>query len=290
MGPAYRTEEIPEFPILTDRRPGGLDELTSKPPVSRVGDRSSIGSLSGRVLGRHQAEKPCQLTDIFKLSPIPDASHKLTGHNPADPGESSSNIPMHLGQLRHRFAQKRRISLVAFRTCFSENSKTVEQLVKLRKRTVLEHSSFLLVLDHERPLSAGGCRGKLDPFEEQQRFDALLHAHHLAHKRIAQAESSDAAPGTKRRGTWMLLSCPPRRFSDSPSDCRAGWSSLFVLELWGSSMERRSSRGRLSPPTHHTIRTPSVQPRRQRPPSDRQSACAHDSQDAPRYRAYARNE
>ena len=34
MGPAYRTEEIPEFPILTDRRPGGLYELASKPSIS----------------------------------------------------------------------------------------------------------------------------------------------------------------------------------------------------------------------------------------------------------------
>src|SRR6195256_81363 len=78
MGPAHRAEKLSQLPVLTDRRPGGLDELTSKPPVSRVGDRSSIGSLSGRVLGRHQAEKPSQLTNIFKLSPIPDASHKLT--------------------------------------------------------------------------------------------------------------------------------------------------------------------------------------------------------------------
>src|SRR5438309_4358554 len=31
MGPAHRAEEIPEFPILADRRPRGLDELASKP-------------------------------------------------------------------------------------------------------------------------------------------------------------------------------------------------------------------------------------------------------------------
>jgi hypothetical protein len=57
MGAAHRAEEIPEFPVLADRRPGGLDELTSKPSVPCVSDRPPIGPLSGRILRRHQAQE-----------------------------------------------------------------------------------------------------------------------------------------------------------------------------------------------------------------------------------------
>src|SRR6266550_2170038 len=192
MGPAHRAEKLSQLPVLTDRRPGGLDELTSKPPVSRVGDRSSIGSLSGRVLGRHQAEKPSQLTDIFKLSPIPDASHKLTGHNPADPG-NRHQILNALGQLGIVSAEAADLSS-RLQNLLLRKLQTVEQLVKLKSHGLRTLKLSQLVLDPERPLSAGGCRGKLDPFEEQQRFDALLHAHHLAHKRIAQLSQVTQLP------------------------------------------------------------------------------------------------
>src|SRR4030095_14880735 len=42
------------------------------------------------------------------------------------------------------------------------------------------------ILHYTRPLTAGGSRGKLDPFEEQQRFNPLLHPHQLAHQHITQ--------------------------------------------------------------------------------------------------------
>jgi hypothetical protein len=53
VGLTHRAEKFPELPVLADRRPGSLDELTSKPIVSTVGNRSAIGSISGRVLRRH---------------------------------------------------------------------------------------------------------------------------------------------------------------------------------------------------------------------------------------------
>ncbi len=280
MGPANRAEKFPELPVLADRRPGGLDELASKPPISSMGDRPSIGSLSRRVLGRHQAQKPSQLANVFKLSPIPDAGHKLTGHNPADPG-NRHQISNALGQFGIVSAEAADLSS-RLKNLLLRKLQTVEQLIELKAHGLRTLKLSQFVLDHERPLSAGGSRGKLDPFEEQQRFDALLHPHHLAHKRIAQL-SQVAQLAVQSGGNMDALQLSPTQDSPTVLDCRAGWSSLFVLALWGSSMERRSSRDRPSPPTHHTIRTPSVQPRRQRPPSDRQSACAHDSQDAPRY-------
>ena len=57
MAPTHRAEELPQLTFLSDRRLGSLDEFTSKPPVSRVSNRSLIGSISGGVLGGHQAQK-----------------------------------------------------------------------------------------------------------------------------------------------------------------------------------------------------------------------------------------
>jgi hypothetical protein len=79
MRAANRAEKLPQLAVLTDRRPGSLDELTSKPAISSVGDRSPIGSLSGGVLHGNQAQKTCQLTDVFNLARLADPSQKLTG-------------------------------------------------------------------------------------------------------------------------------------------------------------------------------------------------------------------
>src|SRR5881409_1186964 len=85
MSVANQTEKLPQLSVLTDRRPGSLDHFTSQPFISRMGDRTPIGSLSGGVLGGDQTQKNAQLADVSKLSPIANAGQKLTGHNPADP-------------------------------------------------------------------------------------------------------------------------------------------------------------------------------------------------------------
>ena len=84
---ANRAEKLPELTVLADRRPGPLDEFASQPFISSTGDRSPINSLPGGVLGGHQAQKPSQLTDVVKLSPIADAGQELAGGNPADAGK-----------------------------------------------------------------------------------------------------------------------------------------------------------------------------------------------------------
>lgn len=97
LSAANRAEKISKLAVLSDRRPGSLDQLTSKSAISRMGDRSPIRSISGGVLGGDQAQKSSQLTDIFKLSPIPDSGQKLASHNPADPG--------HRHQILHTLRQ-----------------------------------------------------------------------------------------------------------------------------------------------------------------------------------------
>jgi hypothetical protein len=79
---------------------------------------------------------------------------------------------------------------------------------------------------------------------------------------------------------------PTKILSHHPAVQSIGLHSS-VLALWGSSMARRSSTDTLGPQAHHTSRSLSVQPHRQRLPSDRESACARDSKDAPRYTACA---
>ena len=69
MPSANRAEKFPKLSILSDRRPGGLDELTSKPSVSAMCDRSAIGSLSGRILRGHQPQKPCQFPESVPIVP-----------------------------------------------------------------------------------------------------------------------------------------------------------------------------------------------------------------------------
>ena len=78
-------EKFPELPVLTDRRPRGLDEFASQPSISSASNRSAIGSLTGGVFAGHQTQKASQLADVFKLSPVADAGQKLARHNPAHP-------------------------------------------------------------------------------------------------------------------------------------------------------------------------------------------------------------
>ena len=96
MRAANRAVKFPKLAILSNRRPGSLDELCSKPAISGMRNRSAIASIARRVFRRHQAQEACQLADVFKLAPIPDSGQKLAGDNPADPG----NAPQVLYTLR----------------------------------------------------------------------------------------------------------------------------------------------------------------------------------------------
>jgi hypothetical protein len=116
-----------------------------------------IGSISRRVFGGHQAEKPCQLADIFNLSPIADPGQKVTRHNPADPGNAHHvlnalrQFGIVLTEATDLFG---RLDNLLFRKL-----QTVKQLIEL-KRTVFEQGIFLslafTINDHWLPAGAGG--------------------------------------------------------------------------------------------------------------------------------------
>src|SRR5437899_840361 len=184
MSVANQAEKLSELSVLSDRRPGSLDHFTSQAFISRAGDRTPIGSLSGGVLSGDQTQKPSQLADVSKLSPIADAGQKLTGHNPAD-ARHTHHILDTLGQFRIVLAEAADLS-GRLKDLLLVKLQAVQQLIKLKAhgRGAREFSQF--VFDHERPLAACGSGGKLHPFHKQQRFDALLHPHHLVDKGVAQ--------------------------------------------------------------------------------------------------------
>src|SRR6266704_5135097 len=184
MSVANQTEKLPELSVLADRRPGSLDHFASQPFISSVGDRTPIGSLSGGVLGGDQTQKASQLADVLKLSPIANAGQKLAGHNPADP-RHAHHILDTLRQFRIVLAEAANLS-GRLKHLLLVKLQAVQQLIELKAhdRGAREFSQF--VFDHERPLAACGSGGKLHPFHKQQRFDALLHPHHLVDKGVAQ--------------------------------------------------------------------------------------------------------
>src|SRR5262245_64833053 len=57
MAAANGAKKFSKFPVLADRRPGGLDEFASQPAVSTMGDRSPMGFLSRRALAGEPVPK-----------------------------------------------------------------------------------------------------------------------------------------------------------------------------------------------------------------------------------------
>ncbi len=84
---ANRTKEFSQLAVLADRRPRRLNEFSSQSGISTVSNRAAIGSLSGGSLGGNQTQKGRQLANVFDLAPVPDASHELASHDPAEPGK-----------------------------------------------------------------------------------------------------------------------------------------------------------------------------------------------------------
>ncbi len=185
MGPANRAKKLSELSVLSDRRPGGLDQLTSQPSVPAVGDRPAFGSISGRVLGRSQSQKPCQLADVFKLSPIADPGQELAGHNPANPRNRHQALNT-LGQFGIFPTEPTDLSS-SFKSLLFRKLHALQKLIELKTHAPRTLKLSKLCPHSQRPLPpAGRCRWKANPFKEQQRFDALLACDHLAHKGVTQ--------------------------------------------------------------------------------------------------------
>src|SRR5262244_1067021 len=213
MGFSHRAEKLSQLTVLADGRPRSLDQFTAQPPVSRVSDRSPLGSLSSGVLGGHQAQKTSQLADIFQLAPVPNTSQEVAGHNPADP-RHRHHILYTLRQFWVGLAETANLFCRLQNLLFRERQ-TVEQLIELKAHRVRARQLSQLLLYQQRPLATGGSRGKLDPFHEQQRFDALLHGRGFAHQRVAQLGQM-AQLAIHGRGNMNALELSPSQILRQP--------------------------------------------------------------------------
>jgi hypothetical protein len=161
---ANQTIKFSKLCILADRRPGRLNQFASKPPVSDTSNRAPINLIARGVLGRHQAEKTSQLSDVIDLTPVPDAGQKLTSHNPADPGDSHQ-IRNRLRQLFILFAEKANLFGAAQYLLFRK-FQTVDQLIELKTHATRTPKLSQFSLNPQRPLPAGSSWRKVDAFEQ----------------------------------------------------------------------------------------------------------------------------
>jgi hypothetical protein len=211
MALIHRAVELPKLGVLADGRSSGLDQFTAQPTIAASGDVTARHSISGGMLGRSQTDESRQLAHIPDLLRITDARQKMTGHNLANPRNAL--------ELFHRLA-KLRILLVEAADLLNRlkdpllrGLQTFHQLVKLEPHLRRARKSFKLPPHDERPLAAGGSRGKLQPLE-QQGFDPKLHRHKVLHKSISKLnEPAQLAIGL--RGHMNTLQLPAETQTES---------------------------------------------------------------------------
>ena len=82
----HRTVELSKLRVLTDGRPGRLDQFAAQPSVAATGNRTTCNAVSGGVFGGDQTEKPRQLAYVGDLLRIADTGQKMTGYDLTHPG------------------------------------------------------------------------------------------------------------------------------------------------------------------------------------------------------------
>ncbi|MFI5222841.1 MAG: hypothetical protein ACHQX3_01135, partial [Nitrospirales bacterium] len=133
------------------------------------------------------------MPDVFKLSPVADPGQELAGHNPANPRDRHQAFNT-LGQFGIFPTEPTDLSS-SFKSLLFRELHVLQKLIELKTHAPRTLKLSKLGPHSQRPLPpAGRCQWKANPFKEQQRFDALLHAHHLAHKRIAQLSQVTQLP------------------------------------------------------------------------------------------------
>ena len=213
-------------------------------PLWVIEPRSVLSPVES--LGGNQPQKGRQLANVFNLAPVADTGHHLARHDPADP-RKRLEIVYTLRQFRVVLAKAADLA-GRLKNLFLVKLQTVQQLVELKAHHRGAGKLSQLGFDQKRPLAAGRSRGKLQPFHQQQRFNPLLHPHHLADQGVAQLGQVAQLP-VQGRGNMDALELPATQILRDPYGCRADWSSLVVLALWESSMARRSHIDNLEPPS-----------------------------------------
>src|SRR5258705_2079952 len=202
----YGSKELQQLAILADRIPSMLNGFAAEFWTPREGNRAASGPHSGGALGGHQSQKGRQLTNVFDLAPVPDTGKHLAGHDPADPGKRFE-IVYTLRQFRVVLTKAANLT-GDLKDLFLSKLQIVQQLIELKAHHRRAGKLSQLGFDQKRPLAAGGSRGKLQPFHQQQRFDALLHRHHLTDQGVTQL-SQVAQLAVQSRGNMNALELAP---------------------------------------------------------------------------------
>src|SRR4029077_20624303 len=193
----HGAKEFSQLAVLANRRPRSFNEFTAKSWVSAMSNRAALGSLPGGVLGGNQTQKSRQLADVFDLAPVSNAGQKLAAHDPADPGHRRYILNT-LRQFRIVVAKTADLS-GRLKDLLLIKLQTVEQPIELKAQGARTGKFSQFLFHQERPLAASRSRGKLQSFHEQQRFNALFHAHHLADQGVAQLSQMAQLPIQGRR-------------------------------------------------------------------------------------------
>src|SRR5215208_1766067 len=207
-------KEFSQLAVLADRRPRSLNEFTSQSSITGVSNRAALGSLPGGVLSGNQAQKSRQLANVFDLAPVSNASHQLTGHDPADPGKRFQIMDA-LKQFRLALAKAANLS-GRLKHLLLIKLQTVKQPVELETHGARTGKFPQFLFHQQRPLAAGRSWGELQSFEEQQRFNPLFHSHHLADHGVAQLSQMAQLP-IQRSGNMDALELAASKIFRNPS-------------------------------------------------------------------------
>src|SRR5687768_4557552 len=200
-----RAVKLSKLRVLTDGRPGRLDQLAPQSSISGARDLTASNSLPAGVFAGSQADKARQLADVADLFRIADSSQKMAGHDLSN--------PRYAFQMRHHLA-KLAVLFVEAADLFDRLKRlllrvlqALQQPVKLKAHRSRAGKFFKLALDQKRPLTAGRSRRKFHPLEQQQPLDPKLHCHHVLHKGISKlGEVAQLAIGL--RGNMHALQLP----------------------------------------------------------------------------------
>ena len=80
--------ELAQFRIFSDRHPGALNQLVAQPAVARARDLTAILFVAGRMLARHQSEKPGNLPHVGNQRWISQPGDQMRRHDLADAGKA----------------------------------------------------------------------------------------------------------------------------------------------------------------------------------------------------------
>ena len=182
MALVHRAVELPQFRVLANRRPRGLDQFTAQPPVATAGDAAPYHPIPGRL--GYQTEKPRQLSHVGHLLRIANTCQQMTGHDLTDSRNAfqKHHGPTELGILAIKPANL----FGGLYDSLLGGLHALHELIELEAHDRRAGKLLKLLSHDQRPLAASGRLGKLKPFEQQQGFNSKFHGHSILYKCIPE--------------------------------------------------------------------------------------------------------